>query len=210
MDWLHGLSIILHLDDTLNQVVSQDGTAAYGLLFLAIALNFGVLPLFFLPGDALVFFTGAFCASGQFSPWIAAPLLFAAAMAGNLFNYATGRLVGHRAFSGQYRWLDRQSLEKAHAFYEKRGSYSFILAPFLAVIRTFAPFIGGAVGMTLRRFVIFTACGSALWVLLLMMAGYWFGNIPLVRDHMGQIVLILVALGAGAAALASIWRRVKK
>ena len=206
MDWLHFLYLTLHIDQDLGTLVLHYGTQVYLILSAVIFLEIGFLPLFFLPGDPLLFFAGAYCASGRLDLWVLLPALLLAAALGNLVNYGLGRLVGHRAFSGQFRWLDRSALLRTHAFYESKGGFTFLLAPFLAIIRTFAPFIGGVVEIRLRRFMVLTSLGSALWVITLLGAGYWFGNIPLVRDHMTGIILIGLGLVLGAVLLGAAWR----
>jgi membrane-associated protein len=188
------LEIVLHLNQFLGTLIAENGNMAYAILFLVVFCEIGVLPLFFLPGDPLLFFSGAFCATGALSIWILVPLLFVAAVLGSTLNY----WIGRKADSHNYRWLDRAALNRAHAFYEKYGSITFLMSPFIAVVRTFIPFVGGVANMTLAKFFAAMTTGVAVWVLSLVLGGYFFGNIPIIRDHVGGIVLGGIGLGVGA------------
>ncbi|MFZ9256597.1 MAG: VTT domain-containing protein, partial [Burkholderiaceae bacterium] len=169
----------------------------------------GLVVFPFFPGDTLLFIAGAFCASGLMSAPLLMALLITAAITGNTLNYLIGRALGQRVFTRDYRWIDRQALEKTHAFFERHGGKTIILARWLPVIRTFAPFVAGVSDMGLGRFQIFNIVGALLWVIGLVMAGYFFGNIPIIRDHLNTIVLIGVAAAAGPVALAAIIRFVR-
>jgi membrane-associated protein len=146
---------------------------------------------------------------GALNIWLLLPLLFAAAVLGSMLSYGTGRAMGQRAYARNYRWLDRDALQKTHAFYERYGRVTFILSPFIAVVRTFAPFVGGIAGMAFEKFLISVIAGAAVWVLILVPGGYFFGNIPLIRDHMGAIVLLGLTLGLGALAVSGLVRAYK-
>jgi len=137
------------------------------------------------------------------------PVLFAATIAGSVVNYAIGRSIGRRVFTQNYRWLDKAALAKSHAFYENHGGATFLLSPYLAVVRTFAPFIAGVSDMSFRRFLVFVVAGAALWVVSLVVGGYFFGNMPMVRDNMSAIVLLGVAVGTGSLLLGGLWRHVR-
>lgn len=204
MDLVQGL---LHLNQFLGVLITEHGNLAYAVLFLVIFCEIGLLPLFFLPGDPLLFFCGAFCATGALNIWLLLPLLFVAAVLGSLLSYWLGRVVGEQAYARNYRWLDRDALERAHAFYERYGRVTFLMSPFVAVVRTFAPFASGVSGMTLGKFLLAVVAGAALWVGTLVVGGYYFGNIPLVRDHVGGIVLLGLALGLLSLAFGTLLRR---
>jgi membrane-associated protein len=137
-------------------------------------------------------------------------LLVVAAVTGNTLNYLIGRSLGQRVFTHDYRWIDRHALEKTHAFFELHGGKTIVLARWLPVIRTFAPFVAGISDMGLTRFQVFNVVGALLWVIGLVMAGYFFGNIPIIRDHLNTIVLIGIAAAVGPLALAAIIRFVRK
>jgi len=203
------LGLILHIDKALGLMLEQYGALVYLLLFAIVFAETGLVVFPFFPGDTLLFIAGAFCASGLMSAPLLMALLITAAITGNTLNYLIGRALGQRVFTRDYRWIDRQALEKTHAFFERHGGKTIILARWLPVIRTFAPFVAGVSDMGLGRFQIFNIVGALLWVIGLVMAGYFFGNIPIIRDHLNTIVLIGVAAAAGPVALAAIIRFVR-
>lgn len=207
MDIVWGM---LQLDQHLNTLILQHGGLAYAILFMIVFCEMGLLPLFFLPGDPLLFFSGALCAIGVLNLWILMPVLFIAAVLGSLLNYwiglRAGRKFGPKVFSEHHRWLDPSALQKTREFYEKHGRITFILSPYVAVVRTFAPFIGGVSAMTFEKFMVSVTTGAAVWVGTLVVSGYFFGNIPLVRDHVSLIILAGIALGLGALAVSGIAR----
>ncbi len=196
--WTQLVQLVLHFDHQLGGAIAQYGAAVYAILFAIIFLEIAFIPLFFLPGDPLLFICGAFCASGSLDLRILVPVLVAATVAGSAVNYRIGRVVGQQVYTRDYRWLDRGALEKTHRFYEARGGLTFLLSPFLAVIRTFAPFVAGVSGMTFARFLSFVLAGAVLWVISLTLAGYFFGNVPLIRDHLSAIVPLGIGIGVGA------------
>lgn len=210
MDFSHFLQLLLHFDRHLGGMIAQYQVLIYAMLFLVVLVEIGVLPLFFLPGDPLLFVCGAFCAMGRLNIWLLLPLLVVAAVLGSLLGYGAGRAVGGEACALDSRWLDRAALQKTHAFYERYGRLTLILSPFIAVVRTFAPFVAGVARMTFARFLGAVLAGAALWVLTLVPAGYFFGNIPLLRDHMGAIVLLGLAIGLGCVACGALWRAYKR
>jgi membrane-associated protein len=210
MDLINLLQIALHFDLHLSGLIAQYGAAVYAMLFLIIFVEIGFLPLFFLPGDPLIFICGGLAATGALNVWLVIPVLFAATVAGSIVDYAIGRAIGEKVYSTDYRWLDKNALQKAHAFYEARGGLTFLLSPFIAVVRTFAPFVAGVSRMTFGRFVSFITAGAALWIVSLVTAGYLFGNVPLVRDHMSSIVLLGVGLGVGSLLLSALWRLINR
>jgi membrane-associated protein len=198
MDTLLQLSdLFLHIDRHLDVVIAQYGPWAYGLLFAIVFAETGLVIAPFLPGDSLLFIAGAYCATEHFNIWTLCIGLFIAAVAGNTVNYFIGRWIGKRVFSSQSRWIDQRALLKTHEFYEKHGGKTIILARFLPIFRTFAPFIAGVSEMNFSRFQFFNVTGAALWVFGLVIAGYFFGNIPIIRQNLNVIVLI----GIGAAAI---------
>lgn len=200
------LQLVLHFDRHLGDAIAQYGTLVYFMLFAIVFCEMAFLPLFFLPGDPLLFICGAFCAMGGISPWVVMPVLFVAAVAGSMVNYGIGRRIGRSVFTRDYRWLDRAALRRTHAFYEDHGGVTFLLSPFIAVVRTFAPFVAGAAAMAPRKFVLSVVAGAALWVVTLVVGGYLFGNIPVVREHLSAIVLIGIAAGVGSLVLGGLFR----
>lgn len=203
---MHILQVALHIDRHLGALIAQFGTGVYAMLFLVIFVEIGFLPLFFLPGDPLIFICGGLAATGALNIWLVMLVLFTATVAGSIVGYGIGRAIGERAYSANSRWLNQQALRKAHAFNEARGGLTFLLSPVLAVVRTFAPFVAGVSRMTFVRFVSFVCGGAALWIGSLTTAGYLFGNLPLVRDHMSSIVLLGVLFGGGSVIVATAWR----
>jgi membrane-associated protein len=189
--------LLLHIDKHLDVIIAQYGFWAYGLLFAIVFAETGLVVAPFLPGDSLLFIAGAYCATGHFDIGVLCLGLLLAAVAGNTVNYFIGRWIGHRVFSSQSAWIDQNALRKTHSFYEKHGGKTIILARFLPIIRTFAPFIAGVSEMNFARFQLFNIAGAGLWIVGLVAAGYFFGNIPLIRQNLNIIVLI----GVGAAAL---------
>jgi len=153
MDLMQLLHVVLQFDQHLGDAIAQHGTAVYVILFAIIFVEIGVVPMFFLPGDPLLFLCGAFCATGAISIWIVAPVLFAATVAGSVESYMSGRAIGARMFTRDYRWLDKAAPLRTHAFYEHHGGVTFLLSPFIAVVRTFAPFVAGVAQMTFTRFL---------------------------------------------------------
>jgi len=208
MQLMQMLQIALHFDQHLSSLIVQYGTAVYAMLFIIVFVEIGFLPLFFLPGDPLIFICGGLSATGALNVWLVMSVLFAATVAGSIVDYAIGRAIGEKVYTADYRWLDKNALRRAHAFYEARGGLTFLLSPFIAVVRTFAPFAAGVLRMTFARFVSFVTAGAALWIGSLVAAGYVFGNVPLVRDHMSSIVLLGVALGVGSLIASALWRLV--
>lgn len=209
MDVMQLLHVVLNFDRYLGSAIAQHGTTIYAILFAIIFVQIGVVPMFFLPGDPLLFLCGAFCATGAISIWIVGPLLFAATVAGSVLSYWSGRAVGQRVFTHDYRWLDKVALLRTHAFYEDHGGLTFLLSPFIAVVRTFAPFVGGVVAMTFARFLSAVVAGAAIWVMTLVVGGYYFGNVPIIRDDMNSIVLLGVGIGVGSLAVSGVYRLFK-
>lgn len=210
MEFTQLLGLILHIDKALGIMLEQYGAWVYLLLFAIVFAETGLVIFPFLPGDTLLFIAGAFCATGLMSAPLLMFLLIVAAVTGNTVNYLIGRALGQRVFTHDYRWIDRQAVEKTHGFFERHGGKTIILARWIPVIRTFAPFVAGVSAMGLTRFQIFNLVGALLWVVGLVMAGYFFGNIPIIRDHLNTIVLVGIAAAAGPVALAAVVRWVRR
>ncbi|CAB3870182.1 MULTISPECIES: VTT domain-containing protein [Achromobacter] len=200
---LEFFNMVLHIDKTLGVWVAQYGVWVYLVLFLIVFAETGLVVLPFLPGDSLLFIAGAFGATGHIDPFLMGGLLIVAAITGNTVNYFIGRYIGPRVFSMNLRFLDRGALMRTHAFYEKHGGKTIVMSRFIPVVRTFAPFVAGVADMPQSRFQLFNILGALLWVVSLVAAGYFFGNIPLVREHLNTIVLLGLAaaivpvIGAG-------------
>lgn len=210
MEFSQLIDLLLHVDKSLGIMLATYGPAVYALLFVIVFAETGLVVFPFLPGDTLLFVGGAFCASGAMNVWLLVGLLIVAAVTGNTVNYFVGRTIGHKVYTHNYRWLDRTSLQKTHAFFEIHGGKTIVLARWLPVVRTFAPFVAGVSEMSPRKFQLYNVSGAALWVATLVAAGYFFGNIPLIRDHLNTIVLIGVAAAVVPVAAAGVWRLIRK
>lgn len=203
-------SMLLHIDKMLDQMLPVYGSLVYAILFAIVFAETGLVIFPFLPGDSLLFIGGAFCATGAMDSVLLGSLLIAAAVSGNTVNYMIGRAIGNKAFTHNYRWLDRAALQKTHTFFEMHGGKTIVLARWLPVVRTFAPFVAGVSQMGWMQFQLFNVSGAVLWVVGLITLGFYFGGIPIIRDHLNTIVLIGFAAAASPVALAALWRLFKK
>lgn len=203
-------SMILHIDQFMGAWVAQYGAWIYLVLFLIVFCETGLVVFPFLPGDSLLFIAGAFGASGLLDPLGLAGLLVAAAVLGNTVNYSIGRYIGPRVFSSHFRYLDRKALIKTHAFYEKHGGKTLVLSRFLPIFRTFAPFVAGVASMDLLRFQLFNIAGAVLWVGGLVTLGYFFGNVPIIKEHLNTIVLVGVSAAAVPVIVGGAWKLLKR
>ena len=189
------LDIILHLDAHLLALTQQYGVWVYAILFLIIYSETGLVIMPFLPGDSLLFVAGALCGMGALQLEWLVPLLILAAFSGDNTNYWIGRLVGMRLLNRvNARIIRPDHLAKARAFYEKHGGKTVILARFLPIIRTFVPFVAGIGMMRYRLFVLFSALGSVVWITSLTVAGFLFGNIPVVKNNLTLIILGIILI----------------
>lgn len=210
MEWFSTVAdLFLRLDRHLTDVVGRYGTGTYVLLGLIIFCETGLVVTPFLPGDSLLFAAGAVAALGPLDPAVLVALLAGAAVAGDNCNYWIGRWVGPRAFSGKVRFLNRDYLARTHAFYEKHGGKTVVLARFAPILRTFAPFVAGVGAMHYPRFLRFSITGSLLWVSLFVLGGYFFGNLPVVRENFSLVILAIIAISLMPAAVEAFraWRR---
>ena len=204
------LDIVLHLDTYLLTLAQQYGVWIYALLLLIIFSETGLVVAPFLPGDSLLFVAGALCGMGSLQLEWLMPLLMLAAFAGDNCNYWIGRLLGLRLIERLgSRVIKPQHLDKTHAFYEKHGGKTVLLARFLPIVRTFAPFVAGVGLMRYRLFVLFSALGSLAWIGLLTLAGYFFGNIPIIKNNLTLMILVIVFISF-VPALREFWKRRKR
>jgi membrane-associated protein len=198
------IDLFLHLDRHLNELVRQYGTGTYLILFLIVFCETGLVVTPFLPGDSLLFAVGALAATAG-SPlhvgWVSL-LLICAALLGDNLNYLIGHLVGPRVFTaGHTRWFKREHLERTHAFFERYGGKTIVLARFVPIVRTFTPFVAGVGAMTYPRFLVYSVCAALVWVGVIVYAGYFFGNVPIVKKNFSIVVLAIVFLSVLPAAL---------
>lgn len=189
-------SFVVHVDQHLFALVEAYGAWLYALLFVIVFCETGLVVTPFLPGDSLLFATGALAGAGLLHYPLVVLVLLAAAIAGDGVNYRIGRRAGPEIFRRETRFLNRQHLLKAHAFYERHGGKAIILARFVPIVRTFAPFVAGVALMHPGRFLTFNITGALLWVIGLVSAGYFLGNMPVVKDNFSMVVygIIIVSL----------------
>lgn len=211
---LHFVALILHIDKFLGDFVHMYGAWVYAVLFLIVFCETGLVVLPFLPGDSLLFIGGAFCATGEMNLASLIALLLVASVTGNSVNYLIGRAIGPKVFNARIpfleRFLDRAALQKTHDFYERHGGKTIVLARFIPVVRTFAPFVAGVSDMSMGRFQFFNVTGAAFWVLLLVLAGFFFGNIPFIRQYLNLIVLVGVGAAIVPVALGALYKLMRK
>jgi membrane-associated protein len=187
------LDIVLHLDAHLLVLVHQYGMWIYAMLFGIIFAETGLVVAPFLPGDSLLFVTGALCGMGSLELHILMPLLMLAAFGGDNTNYWIGRLLGLRLLnSSKQRFIKHEHLEKTHRFFDKHGGKTILFARFLPIIRTFAPFVAGIGTMSYRLFLTFSALGSLAWIGSLTLSGYFFGNIPIIKNNLTLMILVII------------------
>lgn len=192
MDFVHLIQFFTHLDAQLGGLIAAHGNLIYVMLFAIVFCEIGFLPLFFLPGDPLIFIAGSFCKVGSLNLPLLMLTLGVAAFLGNMISYKIGSKVGEKTH-GKYE----KALTRTQQFYEKYGQLALFVSPFIAVIRTFAPFLAGVSHMPMSKYVFSSTLGTTIWVVSLTLAGYFFSEIPLIRNHMASIVL--VGLGIGVA-----------
>ncbi len=200
------VDFILHVDKHIEAFVAAYGTWVYALLFLIVFIETGAVVMPFLPGDSLLFVVGALCGTGLMSYPLACAVLLAAAILGDQCNFSIGRYVGPRVFQWESsRFFNRKAFDQAHGFYERYGGVTVILARFMPFIRTFAPFVAGVAAMRRTRFTLFNVIGALIWVMGVMSAGYFFGNLAFVRQHLETIIWALI-LVPGLLAIFGAWR----
>ena len=201
--------LFLHLDQHLSRVIAEYGVWTYLILFVIVFCETGLVVTPFLPGDSLLFAAGSFAALGALDVWLVTGLLLVAAILGDTVNYWVGAAIGPRAFTGEVPFLKQEHLDRTHAFYERYGGMTIILARFVPIVRTFAPFVAGVGTMSYPKFLLYNVVGAVLWVGLLVFAGYFFGSIPVVRDNFTLVVLAIVGLSVLPMAVEAIrgWRR---
>jgi membrane-associated protein len=187
------IDLVLHLDAHLLALTQQYGMWVYAILFLIIFCETGLVVTPFLPGDSLLFVAGALCGMDALQMGIVIPLLILAALAGDNTNYWIGRLLGVKLLN-RTKLIKPEHIEKTHAFYEKHGGKTILFARFLPIIRTFAPFVAGIGLMRYRLFVVFSALGSLAWIGSLTLAGYLFGNIPIVKNNLTLIIVGIMVI----------------
>ena len=195
MELLHFLiDFILHVDKHLEAFVTTYGMWVYALLFVIVFVETGVVVMPFLPGDSLLFAAGAFAATGVLDIKLLLVSLSAAAILGDTLNYSIGKFIGHRIYEQEMRFIKKEHLLKTRHFYEKYGAITIVIARFMPIIRTFAPFVAGVGEMRYVKFTSFNITGGILWVVLFCAGGYFFGNLPLVKKNFSLVIIAVVVL----------------
>lgn len=198
------IDLFIHLDEHLGKIIETYDTWTYLILFLVIFMETGLVVTPFLPGDSLLFAAGTFASPALGSPlniWVLIILLIFAAILGDTVNYWIGHFIGPRAFSGNVRFLKKEYLDRTHAFFEKHGGKTIILARFVPIVRTFAPFVAGVGAMSYGRFIMFNVVGGIMWVVIFTLAGYFFGNLPFVKDNFSFVVIAIILISVTPAVI---------
>ena len=197
------IDLFLHLDKYMNQVITQYGVWTYGLLFFVIFMETGFVVTPFLPGDSLLFAAGTFAALGSLNIWLLIGLLIIAAVGGDTVNYWIGHKLGDRAYNT--KWIKKEYLDRTHAFFEKHGGKTIVLARFVPIVRTFAPFVAGMGRMSYSYFFSYNVIGGIAWVLLFTLAGFFFGNIPFVQKNFEFVIIAIILISIVPA----VWEALK-
>jgi len=188
----HLLDLFLHLDDYLAKIITDYGAWTYGILFMVIFVETGLVIMPILPGDSLLFAAGTFAAIGSLNVWGIMGLLIIAAVGGDAVNYSIGHYLGDRAYN--IKWIKKEYLEKTHAFFEKHGGKAIFLARFVPIVRTFAPFVAGIGKMSYSYFATYNIVGGVSWVALFTLLGYFFGNIPFVKNNFEFVIVAIILI----------------
>ena len=196
MEWISSfVDVILHLDQHLLVLVQNYGAWIYGILFVILFCETGLVVTPFLPGDSLLFVAGAIAGAGSMNVHLLVMLLLVAAVLGDSLNYAIGHYIGPKVFRFEDSWFFKKAyIERTHRFFERYGGKTIVLARFVPIIRTYAPFVAGIGAMDYRRFLLFNVAGALLWVASLAYAGYFFGNLPVVKNNLSLVILGIVVL----------------
>lgn len=189
------IDLVVNLDEHLQALVAAYGAWIYLILFLIVFCETGLVVTPFLPGDSLLFVAGAIAAAGGMNIHLLVVLLIIAAILGDAVNYSIGHYIGPRVLKDRNsRWLNPKHLERAHEFYERHGGKTIIIARFVPIVRTYAPFVAGAASMPYPRFALYNVTGAIIWVVSLGYAGYFFGNIPLIKDNLTVVIIVIIIL----------------
>jgi len=189
------LSLLSNLDGNIASFIATHGNLVYLLLFAIVFLEIGIFPLFFLPGNPLIFIAGSFCSLGSLDLNYTMLTLGSAIILGNLLSYQIGKLFGHKISNSNSRWANKNALDKTRRFYDKYGQYALMVSPYIAMIRTFAPLLAGVTEMEYKKYLFSSTIGALLWVVGLVLAGYYFSSFSFIQEHMASIVLAGLGIG---------------
>lgn len=205
MEGINWADLFNAMDRFLLAFAGHYGAWIYATLFVIFFSETGLVFMAFLPGDSLLFVSGAVAASDVMNVWVVMIVTTAGAVLGNTVNYAIGNWFGHRIYDGTIPWIDPVALKRTHDFYERHGGKTLVLARFIPVVRSFAPLVAGAAEMSFARFQFFNVVGAAGWVVLLVGGGFLFGNVPFVKDNLGIILILGILAALGPITVAGIW-----
>jgi membrane-associated protein len=203
------LDIFIHLDKTLGNVITEYGVLTYVILFVIIFCETGLVVTPFLPGDSLIFAAAAFAAIGKMNIFVLILVMLAAAILGDAVNYLIGNKLGNKMLAKENKFIKKAYIDKTHGFYEKYGGKTIIIARFVPIVRTFAPFVAGISNMHYNKFLSFNAIGGTLWVLIISAAGYFFGNIQVVQENFSVVVYAIVVISILPAVIEVMRHRMK-
>lgn len=204
------IDFILHIDQYLNEIIQNYGAWTYALLFLIIFMETGFVVTPFLPGDSLLFAAGTFAAMGSLNVWLLWLVCFVAAVLGDTVNYWIGHKIGPRAFESDSRFLKKEYLERTQRFYDKHGGKTIVLARFVPIVRTFAPFVAGVGTMKYPRFITYNLIGGFLWTGIFIWLGYFFGNIPFVQENFELVIVAIVLVSVVPMAIEYVRNKARK
>lgn len=204
------LNLLTNLDANIASFIAAHGNLIYILLFAIVLLEIGVFPLFFLPGNPLIFIAGSFCKLGSLDLVSTMLTLILAVVLGNLLSYKIGQLFGSKISSGQSRWVSQNTLDKTRNFYTKYGQLTLMVSPFIAMVRTFAPLLAGVSEMPYKKYLFSSSLGAILWVVILVLAGNFFSSIDFIQQHMASIVLAGLGIGFGFVLFGTLKAKLKK
>jgi membrane-associated protein len=204
------IDLFLHLDKHLNEIIQQYGVITYVILFLVIFAETGFVFTPFLPGDSLLFAAGTFAALGSFNVNILFVILAIAAVLGDTINYWIGHFLGVKLFDKYPRILKKEYLDRTHKFYEKHGGITIIIARFIPIVRTFAPFVAGIGSMSYSRFIAYNIIGGVAWCALFVYAGYFFGNISFVKNNFSIVIITIVFISILPGIIEFLRHKIKK
>jgi membrane-associated protein len=208
--FIDALNFFLHIDKHLASVIQTYGAVSYALLFLVIFMETGLVVTPFLPGDSLLFAAGALAATGSFNIGLLFVVLYLAAVLGDTANYWIGHAIGPKAFDGKIKLLKKEHLEKTHEYFAKYGGKTIIIGRFIPIVRTFAPFVAGVGAMSYGQFILYNLVGGLIWVALFTFGGFFFGNIPIVKNNFSVVIVVIIAISVVPAVIEYLKEKHKK